>query len=116
MKEVYRTRVAVSGGNRVMLKHFMEDGEVKRTFHTDVTNNIYDGKMFVVFLKHTGERVECENRSGKNGLCVLVAEKLGYGDAPLVNGVPKIDGVPRHSRGFLNFFCYATPEGGTIKA
>jgi hypothetical protein len=70
----------------------------------------------VVYLKHTGEKVEAKSRSGKNGICVEVAKKLGYGDAPIVNGVPQIEGVPRHSRGFLNFFCYATPKGGKIKA
>jgi hypothetical protein len=97
--------------------HRFDNGDVTRTFHSDVADNIYTKDGVIAIFN--GEKITCKNRLA---LCievcarVLVKEKkysqekallLAKKSAKANNSVPKLsdfglENVSRHSVGFLN--------------
>jgi len=90
-----------------------DDGTVKKSYHQDVADNIYqpDGTVLAIYRK---KEVIAQNRLA---LCIKIANKIDKtGSFTIENGVPQLnDGSPRHSVAWLNWHGVTSVFGTPVK-
>jgi hypothetical protein len=89
------------------------NGNVVKSYHTDVADNIYLQDRSCIAMFH-GEEVKAKNRLA---LCQKIAFIINKGEPfPTLKGVPELyDHAPRHSVAWLNYQGVTACNGNKVK-